>query len=338
MTNPAASTSLGTDDSDLLHPRGSFIRHLAADRRTPATRRAYNAAVAQLEAFLVERGLPTAVTELTPDHLEAFIVSLHQRGMRSTTILARHHALSRFFGWLVAENELATSPMASIPAPAARLPEPQVLTGEEVAALLASCDGDEFEYLRDTAIIRLLLDTGLRATELAALQLDDLDLDSQTAYVAGQGRVPRAAPFDLPAARALERYLVARALHRRAHLPDLWLWRRGRLTDRGVDLAVRHRGRLAGLRNLHPQRLRHTYVQQYLADGGSGRDLMRLVGWKSRQLVGRYQTGTLAERPQAEWLRLGDRLQDAHDCEPGPIETRQGRTATHRPAWARSGR
>jgi site-specific recombinase XerC len=65
----------------------------------------------------VERGLPTIATELTPDHLEAFIVSLYERGKRLTTILARHHALSRFFGWLVAENELDTSPMASIRAP-----------------------------------------------------------------------------------------------------------------------------------------------------------------------------------------------------------------------------
>lgn len=308
MTNQPATTSLGADDSDLLHLRRSFIRHLAADRRTPATRRAYTAAIVQLEAFLVERGLPTTVTALTPDHIEAFIVSLYERGMRPTTILARHHALSRFFGWLVAENELATSPMASIRAPAARLPEPGVLTVEEIAALLAACDGDTFEDLRDTAIIRLLLDTGLRRTELAALQLDDLDLDLTTAYVAGLGRVPRAAPFDRQAARALERYLAARTLHHSAHLPDVWLGRRGRLTDRGVDVAVRHRGRLAGLPTLQPQRLRHTYVQQYLADGGSGRDLMRLVGWKSRQLLGRYRTEALTERPRAEWLRLGDRL------------------------------
>lgn len=75
-----------------------------------------------------------------------------------------------------------------------------------------------------------------------------------------------------------------------------------------MDLAVRHRGRLAGLPAIHAQRLRHTYVQQYLADGGSGRDLMRLVGWKSRQLLGRYKANVPAERPRAEWLRLGDRL------------------------------
>jgi site-specific recombinase XerD len=229
--------------------------------------------------------------------------------MRPATILARHHALSRFFGWLVAENELATSPMASIRAPAARLPEPQILTGEEIASLLAACAGDTFEELRDAAILRLLLDTGMRRTELAALQLDDLDLDLTTAYVAGQGRIPRAAPFDRPTAKAIESYLAARAIiHRWAHLPHLWLGRRGRLTDRGVDLAIRHRGRLAGLPNLHPQRLRHTYVRQYLDDGGSGRDLMRMVGWKSRQLLGRYRTGAVAERPRSESLLLGDRL------------------------------
>jgi site-specific recombinase XerD len=221
MTNSAANRSLDTDDSDLLHLRRSFVRHLAADHRTPATRRAYAAAIVQLEAFLVERGLPTAVTELTPDHLEGFIVSQYERGMRPTTILARHHALSRLFGWLVVENELATSPMASIGAPAASLPEPQVLTAEDVAALLAACDGEALEDIRDTAITRLLLDTGVRRTELAALQLDDVDLDLSTAYVAGHGRIPRAAPFHRPTGQALERYLAARALHPAAHLLHL---------------------------------------------------------------------------------------------------------------------
>ena len=88
MTKPVATT-IDASGSDLLHLRRSFVRHLAADRRTPATRRAYSAAIVQLEAFLLERRLPTAVTELTPDHLEAFIVSLYERGMRPTTILAR---------------------------------------------------------------------------------------------------------------------------------------------------------------------------------------------------------------------------------------------------------
>lgn len=286
------------DDSDLLHLRRSFVRHLAADGRAPATRIAYVTAVAQLERFLADQRLPTMVADLQPDHLGAFFVELYERGMRPTTILARHHALARFFGWLVEENELTASPMAAIRAPAATLPHPRVLTRDEITALLAACDGDAFEDLRDAAMIRLFIDTGLRRTELAGLQLEDVDLDLNASYVAGAGRVPRAVPFDKATARALARYLAARAAHDWAHLAHLWLGRRRRLTNRGVDQVVRHRGQLAGLPDLRTNQFRHTFVQQFLADGGNRRDLMRLVGWKSRQLLARYRVSQIGTAPR----------------------------------------
>ena len=114
--------------------------------------------------------------------------------------------------------------------------------------------------------------------------------------------------FDQPAARALEGYLAARASHDRAHLPALWLGRRGRLTERGIEQAIRHRGRLGGLPGVRPHQFRHTFVQSYLALGGDRRQLMRLVGWKSRQLLGRYAVTGRAERPSPTWLQPGDRL------------------------------
>jgi len=79
MQNPA------TDDSDLLYLRRSFVRHLDADRRSAATWSAYATAIAQLEAFLIEQRWPTRVTDLQPDQLEAFFVSLNARGLRPTT-------------------------------------------------------------------------------------------------------------------------------------------------------------------------------------------------------------------------------------------------------------
>jgi len=117
-------------------------------------------------------------------------------------------------------------------------------------------------------------------------------------------------PFDRATVAALNRYLAARVRHPWAHLPQFWLGRRRRLTERGVAQALRHRGELAGLPNLHAQQFRHTFVQQYLADGGHPRDLMRLVGWKSRQLPGRYGGSQLADRRRGERLAfsLGDRL------------------------------
>jgi site-specific recombinase XerC len=113
--------------------------------------------------------LPTTVRQLQPDHLDAFVVALHERQLRPTTILARHRALARFFGWLVDEGELTSSPMAALPRPAAPLPHPTVLSAAQIDALLRTCSGPTFEDVRDAAVIRLFVDTGLRLTETASL-------------------------------------------------------------------------------------------------------------------------------------------------------------------------
>src|SRR5918996_129956 len=306
MTTPPRATQ--TSDTELRYLRRSFVRHLAADRRSVATRAAYAAVIDQLEAFLAGQGLPTTVRQLQPDHVDAFFVSLHERRLRPSTILARHHALSRFFGWLVAEGELDASPMAQLPRPAARLGQPTVLTADQIQALLGSRAGSAFEDLRDAALIRLFVEAGLRLMEMAALEIDDIDLDSDSVYLAGSAGTPRAVPFDRPAARALEGYVAARASHDRAYLPALWLGRRGRLTERGIEQAIRHRGQMAGLPTLRPHQFRHTFLQSYLASGGDRRQLLRLVGWKSRQLLGRYAITERAERPPPTWLHPGDRL------------------------------
>jgi site-specific recombinase XerC len=288
--------------------RRSFVRHLAADRKSPGTRAAYSAAIAQLEAFLTDQGSPTVVRELQSDHIEAFFVALHERQLRPATILARHRALARFFGWLVEEGELTVSPLTQLPRPTAPLGQPAMLSAGQVEALLATCAGSAFEDLRDAAVIRLFADTGVRLTEMAALQLDDVDLKANAVYLAGPSRTPRGVPFERPTTRALQRYLAARADHDRAYLSALWLGRRGPLTERGVDQAMRHRGQMAGMPTLRPHHFRHTFAQQYLAGGGNGRDLMRLVGWMSGQMLSRYRVDARAERLRAEWLRLGDRL------------------------------
>jgi len=117
--------------------------------------------------------------------------------------------------------------MAGLPRPAASLPQPTVLSGAQVDALLAAGAGSAFEDVRDVAVIRLFGDTGLRLTEMAGLQLDDVDLEREGLYQAGIGRVPRAIPFERSTARALDRYLALRADHDHdhdhAHRTALWL-------------------------------------------------------------------------------------------------------------------
>jgi site-specific recombinase XerC len=117
-----------------------------------------------------------------------------------------------------------------------------VLTEDQLRRLLKACDGRDFAARRDTAIIRLLIDTGLRRGECAGIMLDDLDLDDQVVTVLGKGRRPRVLAYGRKTALALDRYLRARASHPHTALPNLWVGRNGAMTPSGVFQVVADRG------------------------------------------------------------------------------------------------
>jgi integrase len=205
------------------------------------------------------------------------------------------------YRWLEEEQEIPVSPMADQPVP--------VVPEDRLRRLLATCAGKDFKARRDSAIVMFLLDIGARRAELADLQLGDLDLDLDVALVLGKGRRERALPDGRKTAVALDRYLRIRARHKDAYLPWLWLGKRVRLTAWGVQQLLR-RGDQAGLPGLHPHQLRHTFAHAWLAQGGGETDLMRLAGWKSRQLLGHYGASAADARAREAPRRLspGDRL------------------------------
>ena len=220
--------------------------------------------------------------------------------------------MRRFVNWLLTEEIITTDPLAGISVDKPEPPPVPILSDEELTALLGACKGRTFNGLRDTVMIRLLIDTGMRVSELTGIDLKHLDLDTTTVQVTGKGSRVRAAYFGAKTAVALDRYLRARRGHRYGTDPALLLGERGRFTADGVRERLKVRAAMAGLdpATVHPHRFRHTNAHDFLLAGGQERDLKRLMGWRSDEMLSRYGASAADHRAReaAKRLRRGDRV------------------------------
>lgn len=128
--------------------------------------------------------------------------------------------------------------------------------------------GNGVEERRDTAILRLLIDTGMRKSELAELRLTDVDHVEQVVFVRGNGDRGRACPFRSNAAEALRRYERARARHSHAACPTTGSAVPGRSAARGIRQMVERRATGAGIERTHLHQFRHTFARDWLVSGG----------------------------------------------------------------------
>lgn len=294
----------------------SFERMSRAHNRAEITIRTYRTALLALATWLraharADLGPDLDMARVRKADLEAYIADLLSRQAPSTATKA-FAIIHAWFSWLTDEEEIPSNPMARMQRPT--LPEklPPVPTDEAISAILAACAGRSFTDRRDLAIIRLLLDTGMRLKEITGLALADLDLDSNIARVKAKGTPgsERLCPFGHKAALALDRYLRARRSHRCAEAPALWLSQRGKMCDDSIYYVVRRRAEEAGYAGMHPHLFRHAFAHLWLAAGGQETHLLSLAGWRSSDMLRRYGASLAGERARNAHRELspGDRF------------------------------
>ncbi|SDD94663.1 tyrosine-type recombinase/integrase [Actinokineospora iranica] len=286
-------------------------RSLEADNKSANTVRIYLHVVRLLGDWANAQETPIAPTTIRPSDIRDYMVHLLGRTSAGNAH-NNYRSLRTFFKWLVNEDEIDRSPMDKTRAPIVPEQSIPIVTIDQMRALLETCKGKDFADRRDTAILRVLWDTGSRRAEVSNLLLDDLDLETDSILVTGKGRRPRAIPVGAKTAQALHRYLRLRGRHKQAALPALWLGSTGKgaLTHDGVKMMLLRRAEQAKVGHIHPHMFRHALAHYWQAEGGNETDLMRIMGWKSPEMLRRYGASAATERAHASHrsMRLGDRV------------------------------
>lgn len=314
---------------DLSSLAASWLRSLRARDLSANTQRIYGRAIGEFSEYLLTYEPPPADGDETPrpapadlegergihrEHIERYLIALIKRTSGGN---AHQHfrSLRTFFNWCVDEEEMTRSPMRKMKPPEPGEVEVPVIPEESLKKLFHTCKGTSFIDRRDRALLLMFLDTGGRLSEITNRTQVSLDLDVNVLHVVGKGNRERPLPFGRATAQAMDRYLRAAAKYLGRALDDgdpLWISykRRDALTIWGVGEMIERRCQMAGIPHIHPHQFRHTFAHLWKLNDGNEDALMRIMGWKSREMLSRYgaSAGEERARRQHQDLSPGDRL------------------------------
>jgi integrase/recombinase XerD len=271
---------------DMESAIAAFLSYSQSKNLSPRTIQYYREQLQSFTRFLSTKYADIPPAEITPHIIRELVCYEKDRTSPSTA----NHCLavtSRFLGYLHSEGFIESNSARSVDKQKVRKPVIETFSPEQVERMLDQCRKD-FYGVRDRAILLLLLDTGLRASELCGITMNDVNWTEQTILVTGKGDKERVVPFGQGVRQALNTYLSYR---QDAESEALFVGHYGEPLDRFRlrDIVVRRCER-AGIKGIRPSphTLRHTAAVFYLRAGGDTFTLQRLLGHSSQEMTKRY--------------------------------------------------
>lgn len=285
-----------------------FERSRKRLRRSEQTIHLYRRAYVMFWQWATSRKL-RAPDDIKTKHVNQWVDHL-QETLGDNTVAIWYRNVRPFFSWW-AEDAGEPNPFIGADRPPDVVKPVPVIDVDDVRRLVDACAEGDVTWInrRDTAMVRVLFDTGVRLGELASLDVDDWNRKHDTLSVTGKTGT-RVVALSASTADALGRYMRVRARQAKADGP-LWIGRKGRLTESGIAQALARRCKRAGLQRLNPHRFRHTWAHLWRLNDGQEGDLTEAAGWTpGSAMAGRYGKSAAAERMRRAQRRLaiGDQL------------------------------
>jgi len=262
---------------------------LAARNFAPATRVKYRSDVSDLIRFLSEELGISRTDQVERRHLERYLAELDRRHLKGSSRRRKVSSIRSFFTFLEQDGLIPLSPATKLIPPEREHYQPRVLTEVEYKRLMSAVHGE----IRDEAIIELLLQTGIRLSELSRLQVSDLELPAKidrehtgAAHISGKGRKERTVTLNYKACRAIRNYLAIRP---KIDEDALFLTKFGLpIGPRSIENVVTKYTALAGISDASPHALRHTFATHHVRKGTSLASVRAALGHESLATTSLY--------------------------------------------------
>jgi len=276
----------------LLDAQALFTENLKESGKANATVIAYSKDIEQLVTFVAKKG-KADIDEVTSDDIDEFKALLNKQRYTGKSISRKINSIKAFFRFLISKGMISSNPAEIISHPKYEQSPPRVLSKIEYRALRDACRGDA----RMSAVVEVLLQTGMRISELAALQMGDVDFERNIIVIQAQNsRGARKVPLNVAAKTSVTEYLQERP---RAREKTVFLTKTCRpFLVRNIRTAIDRYFRLAGIKGSKVNDLRHTFIVEQLKAGTPLVYVSQLVGHKRITTTEKYLK--LIEAPEME--------------------------------------